>query len=152
MNPIKSKFSSKHGSAIVEFAVVAFLLLTVVFAMFEFCRMGLVYTNLANASRVAVRYAITHGTDRSLACASFGGCGPTDGTAVSGDICGASGVLTSFALGPLDRSKLVCTYTGLGGSVGSAVRVSVTYAYDPWFSLLPLKINLTSSSQGIIVY
>jgi hypothetical protein len=152
MNRIRSESSSRRGSSIIEFAVVAFVLLVVAFGLFEFCRMGLVYTNLANASRVAVRYAMTHGVDRSLACASGAGCGSSDGTAGSSDICGASGVLTTFAKGPLDKSRLVCTTTGLGGAVGTPVRVNVSYAYDPWFNIVPYKVTLSSTSQGVITY
>ena len=152
MDRIKSNSPSRRGSSIVEFAIVAFVLLVVVFGMFEFCRMALVYTNLANASRVAVRYAITHGVDRTNACNAGAGCGTNDGTAAAVDICGASGVLTSFAIGPLDTSKLACTYSGLGGAVGTPVRINVSYAYDPWFNIVPFKVTLSSTSQGIITY
>src|SRR5260370_31688693 len=152
MDRIESNLSSRRGSSIVEFAVSAFLLLLVVFGVFEFCRMALVYANLANASRVAVRYAITHGDDRTKACNVGVGCGATDGTAASGDICGTSGVLTSIAKGPLDTSKLVCTTSGLGGATGTAVRINVSYAYDPWFNIVPDKGTLSSTSQGIITY
>ena len=152
MDRIKSNLSLRRGSSIVEFAVVAFVLLLVVFGMFEFCRMALVYADLANASRVAVRYAITHGVDRTSACNAGAGCGSTDGTAASSDICGASGVLTSFAAGPLDTSKLVCTYSGLGGALGTTVRINVSYAYDPWFNIAPYKVSFSSTSQGVITY
>jgi hypothetical protein len=152
MDRIKSKLSSRRGSSLVEFAVVAIVLLTMVFAVFEFSRMALVYVNLANASRVAVRYAITHGVDRTAACSSGAGCGSTDGAAVSSDICGASGVLTSFATGPLDKSKLVCTSSGLGGAVGTIVRINVSYPYDPWFNIAPYRVTLSSTSQGVITY
>jgi hypothetical protein len=152
MGAIQSRLSPQRGSSIVEFSIVAFVLLLVLFGVFEFCRMGLVYADLANASRVAVRYAITHGVDRSGACASGVGCGSGDGTAGSSDICGASGVLTTFAKGPLNTSNLVCTSSGLGGAVGTTVRINVSYAYDPWFNITPYKITLSSTSQGIITY
>jgi hypothetical protein len=34
---------------------------------------------------------------------------------------------------------------------GSLVKVSVTYPYDP-FVVLPLHVNITSATQGIIVF
>lgn len=144
--------SSQLGSSIIEFAIVSTLLFVMVFGMVEFCRMGLVYANLANASRVAVRYAITHGADRAQACASGVGCGATDGTASASDICGTTGILTTYAKGPLDPSKLVCTSSGLGGAVGTPVRINVSYAYDPWFNITPYKVTLSSTSQGVITY
>lgn len=123
-----------------------------VFGMFEFCRMTLVYTDLCDASRIAVRYAITHGSDRSTACSSSSGCGTSDQTASTSTICGTSGVLTSFATGPLDTSKLTCTYSGLGGGPGSTVKITASYAYDPWFNITPFKVTLSSTSEGVITY
>ncbi|MBI3696457.1 MAG: pilus assembly protein [Acidobacteria bacterium] len=143
---IKSNSSARRGSSLVEFALVSFQLLLVMFAVFEFARMGLVYTDLASASRIAARYAITHGIDRSLVCCTGG----ADGMATTGDICGASGVLTTFATA-LNKANLNCTVTGVGGGVGSTVKVTVTYPYDPWV-LLPLTVTLSSTSQGIITY
>jgi hypothetical protein len=57
--------SPKRGATLIEFALVAFLLMMVIFAGFEFNRMILVYTTLASASRAGVRYAIVHGNDRT---------------------------------------------------------------------------------------
>lgn len=152
MHRTRSNLSSQRGSTIVEFALIAFLLLTVVFGLVEFCRMGLVYTDLCNASRVAVRYAITHGVDRSYACGSGAGCGSADGTASSSNICGTSGILTSYAIGLLNTANLSCTTSGLGGAVNTVVKVTVSYTYDPWFNLAPFKITLASTSQGVITY
>lgn len=147
-----SSLSSRRGSSLVEFSLISFTLLMLVFGMFEFCRMALVYVDLNDAARAAVRYAITHGADRSNACASSAGCTSSDQTATSSIMCGSSGVLTSIAEGPLNTSNLTCTFSGLGGSVGSTVQVTVSYPYDPWFNFLPLKVTLSSSSQGVITY
>jgi Flp pilus assembly protein TadG len=155
MNGTKSSLSPRRGSAIVEFTLVGFTLLLMVFGMFEMCRMALVYVDLANASRVAVRYAITHGVDRTGACNSGAGCGTSDGAATASSICGASGVLTSFATGPLNTSNLSCSYSGtggLGGAVGTTVQITVSYAYDPWFTVLPLRVTLSGTSNGVITY
>jgi Flp pilus assembly protein TadG len=146
------KSPTRRGSTVIEFALVSLLLLLVLFGVLEFSRMALVYSDLANASRVAVRYAITHGADRTNACNSSAGCGSGDGTASSTDICGTSGVLTSFATGLLDKTKLVCTNSGLGGTVGTIVRINVSYVYDPWFNIVPYHVTLSSTSQGIITY
>ena len=133
------RYGSRRGGSLTEFGFVVFTLLVVLFGLLEFCRMGLVYTNLANAARVGVRYAITHGSDRS------------SGTAGTGDICGTSGVLTAMA-GMVNTSLLNCTFSGLGGGVGSTVQVKVTYAYDPWFNITPFQVTLSAASEGIITY
>ena len=142
---------ARRGSTIIEFAFIAFVLFQVSFAVFEFCRMGLVYTELAGAARVAARYAVTHGTDRTSTCNSGAGCGTADSTASSSGICGTGGVLNSVT-GLVDASKLVCTFSGLGGAPGATVQVNVSYAYDPWFNMTPFHVTLTATSQGIITY
>ena len=152
MKRMRLTYSSRRGTSLIEFAIVAMILFTTVFGVFEFCRMGLVYTNLASASRVAVRYAITHGVDRSLECGAGGSCGSGDSTAAASNICGTSGVLTTFAIGPLDRTHLQCSTSGLGGAPGTIVKVTVTYAYDPWYNITPYKVTLSSTSQGVITY
>ena len=86
------KISNAHrrrGSELVEFALVSFLLFSVIFAVFEFGRMVLVYNSIANAARVGVRFAEVHGSQRTP---------PT----TLGDICG---VVTS-------RRDHVCDDTG----------------------------------------
>ena len=35
---------------------------------------------------------------------------------------------------------------------GSRVQVTVVYVYDPFFSILPLQVNLGSTSEGYIMY
>jgi Flp pilus assembly protein TadG len=149
---IRRKNAGRRGAQLVEFTLVSLQLLVVMFAMVEFARMGLVYTSLASASRIAARYAITHGADRTMACGSSAGCGSTDGTAAVSDICGASGLVANFA-SAIDFSKINCSTTGLGGNPGTTVKVTVNYPFDPWFGLLPLKgFYLSSTSSGVITY
>jgi Flp pilus assembly protein TadG len=137
MRPIR--FGPRRGATLVEFAIVAFVMLVVLFGLLEFCRMGLVYTSLANAARVGARYAITHGSDR------------TSGVASSSSICGTSGVLTAMA-GMVNTANLNCSFTGLGGGAGTTVQVKVTYAYDPWFNITPFNVTLSAVSEGVITY
>ncbi len=61
MTMLPRKSASRRGSSLVEFALVSFQLLLVIFAAFEFGRMILVYTTVASATRIGVRYAIVHG-------------------------------------------------------------------------------------------
>ena len=152
MRGMHAKNAGRRGAQLVEFTLVSLQLLVVMLGMVEFARMGLVYTGLASASRIAARYAVTHGADRTMACNSSGGCGSTDGTAAVSDICGASGLVANFATA-IDFSKIKCATTGLGGKPGTTVKVTVNYPFDPWFGLLPLKgFYLSSTSSGIITY
>jgi hypothetical protein len=63
-------------------------------------------------------------------------------------------VVKNFAsAGVLDISKLNITVSYPDAANGARNRVSVTviYPYDP-FSVLPLSVNLGSTSQGVITY
>jgi Flp pilus assembly protein TadG len=135
----------RRGSELVEFALVSFLLLTVIFALFEFARMALVYNSIANAARVAVRFATVNGADQST-------------PATQASICG---VVTSYTTG-LNNSAFTCggssgsyiavTWPDGDNQPGSRVQVTVGYLYDPFFSTLPLNVNLGSTAEGYIMY
>ncbi len=138
-----------RGSALVEFALVALQLMILIFAGFEFCRLVVVYTNVANAARIGCRYAITHGSNNT----GSGYSGP-QGPGNTGDI---ENIIRDYAKsGLLDPKRLVIQVTypdsGMNGA-GSRVRVRVTYSYDPFTGVLPQGYtNLGAVSEGIITF
>jgi Flp pilus assembly protein TadG len=150
--------TAERGSALVEFALVSFLLVMMLFATIEFERMLLVSTTLANAATAGLRYAIVHGSSRTGSGVD-GRSGPTS--------CGATPppevatVVKNFAsTGLLNTSNLniqVCYVPPLPGALantpGSTVTVKVKYTYDPlssWFK--QLQVPLGSTAQGVITY
>jgi Flp pilus assembly protein TadG len=140
--------ASRRGSALVEFALCAFLLLMVVFGVIEMQRLLLVYTTLNNAARVGVRYAITHGQDRASGSGVDGPSSAIDHTQVDT-------VVKNFAsAGLLTTSNLVITVTYPDATQpGDRVKVNVKYTYDPiigWFT--PLRVTLGSTSWGRITF
>jgi hypothetical protein len=128
----------------VEFAIVLFLLLSVIFAGFEFDRMMMVYTTLANSARVGVRYAIVHGSNRT-------GTGDPPSGAANDPI--VTGVIKDWAkIGFLNVNGLdVAVEYPSGNTPGSPVIVTVTYPYDP-LTFIPVSVNLSSTSRGVIVF
>jgi Flp pilus assembly protein TadG len=146
--------SARRGGTLVEFAIVLFLLLSVIFAGLEFDRMLMVYTSVANSARVGVRYAIVHGGTRTGTAGTAPASGATDGSGV------VAAVKNWAQIGFLDVDKLTVTvqYPGSanplvdpGNSPGSQVVVTVTYPYDP-LTFLPVSVNLSSTSRGVIVF
>ncbi|MEO8028277.1 MAG: TadE family protein [Bryobacteraceae bacterium] len=138
--------AGERGSSLIEFSLVAVQLVLVVFAIFEFGRMVLVSTTVANSARTAVRYAIVHGGTRS-GTGVDGPSGPGNTTQVVANI-------TRYATtGLLDGSRLVTnvTYPDGTNTPGSRVVVTVTYPYDP-FVVLPLRVNLGSTTEGVICF
>jgi Flp pilus assembly protein TadG len=137
---------SQRGSTIIEFALVAFQLVLIMLALFEFSRMVLVTTTVANAARTGVRYAIVHGSTRT-------GTGD-DGPSGPGQTSSVSATVNNFArAGLLDTNRLniAVNYPDGNSDPGSRVRVTLSYPYDP-FTVLPLGVDLRSTTEGVITF
>jgi len=136
----------QRGTSLIEFSLVAFHLMLVLFTVFELSRMILVSNTVAHSARTAVRYAIVHGATRT-GTGVDGASGPSDYSQVTANI------KKYASTGLLNTARLTTTVSYPDGTntPGSRVNVTVVYPYDP-FSLLPLHINLGSTSQGIICF
>jgi len=139
--------ANRRGSTLVEFALVSFTLLLVIFAAFEFSRMIVVYTTVANSTRIGVRYAIVHGST-STASGVNGPSGPGANPA------NVVNVVRDYAgMGLLNLSQLtvIVSYPDASKNPGCAVTVKTVYAYDPWV-VLPLRVPLGTTTQGVITF
>lgn len=133
----KRQVSGDEGQSLVEFGIVAFLLLMLLFGVIEIGRMVLVYTAVANAARTGVRYAIVHGSDNlattdqiKTVVKNFLGTSPVDPT----------------------RATITINYPACNNP-GCKVTVTTSYPYDPLISYFPWPaINLRSTSQGVITF
>lgn len=132
---------NRRGQSQVEFLLVIVLFLFTLFGTFEICRLLLSYTTLANASRVAMRYASVHGSSNDVGYV-------TTTTEIEG-------IVRDFTKGSLIDPALVTVITTwpLAGSdaPGAPVLVRVSYPYRP-FVLLPMQTNLDASAEGIVTY
>lgn len=57
--------SRRRGATVVEFAVVAGVLLPLIFAMLEYCRYVMVRQLMENAAREGARFAVVHTNDKT---------------------------------------------------------------------------------------
>jgi len=147
MTNMRGQANKRSGTALVEFSLTAFLLVTTLLSVVEMTRFLLIYTTLANAARAGARYAIVHGADRS-------GVG-VNGPSGTGNVSQVQTVVQNFAsTGALNVNNLTVNVTyPTDNQVGSTVIVQAIYPYDPfvgWFT--PLSLNLRSSSRGVITY
>ena len=141
---------SERGSSLIEFGLIAVLLVMVLFGVVEICRMFLVYNDVAHAARAGVRYAIVHGSDNPATTADiktvikgFLSSAPLDPSKVSDPVI-TYGCLQAGCTSPADSSTAV---------PGSTVQVTVSYPYDPLVTYFPLpSINLHSTSKGVITF
>ena len=134
-----------RGNTQVEFILVAVQLMLVLFAVLEFCRMALVYNNVANAARVGVRLAIVRGSANVSPVVPSG----------PGNTIDIENKVKDFAKsGELDANRLLITVNypdATGNAPGSHVQVTVVYPYDP-FTFLPLRVRLGTTTQGVITF
>lgn len=150
----KRPHSSRRGATLVEFAFIAMALMMMVFGGFEFSRMALVYTAVANSAKAGVRYAIVHGADRAAGSGTDGQSGAVDSSQVVTVVSNfaSAGVLNTSNLTVLVQYPAATPGSPNGNSIGSTVIVKVSYPYDPFFSIMPLRVPLSSEARGIIVF
>src|SRR5262249_22208174 len=121
-------------------------------------RMALVYSAITNSARAGVRYATVHGSDRTQS----GGNGPS----TSGSHTYVDQVVKNFASAgianttllpsvgaPCGKTTGVCVdYLDGNNNPGSRVKVVVVYPYDPFVSVLPLRVKLRGVAEGVITF
>jgi Flp pilus assembly protein TadG len=142
----KSRLGDDRGQTLVEFAIVAVLLVMLLLGVVEFGRMVLVYTTVANAARAGARYAIVHGTDNLASTddiktivKNFLSVAPLDTTGLTTSV--------SYPGDPVKSGSSGCTDPGCG------VVVTATYPYQPIIGYFPWPtINLQSTSKGTITF
>ena len=136
-----AKHRSRTGNTLVEFAFIAVVLFLVLFASLEFDRMLFVYTNLADAAKAGVRYAIVRGNNR------------TSGSLSSADTTEIQEHVKSYVQA-VDKSKLTVgvTYVDGGNSTGQRIGIVDQYDYDPWVALPISGVKLSATSRGVITW
>lgn len=135
----------RSGQSMIEFQLVIVLFLLTLFGTFEICRLLLSYTTLANAARVGVRYATTHGGSNNSGGSTCADLYITTAQCVTDTV-------RDFTAGSMiNPSQVNVTTTGVGGAPGTVVRVQITYPYQP-FILLPMSTDLGTQTEGIITY
>jgi Flp pilus assembly protein TadG len=141
---IDRRWSDDRGATMVEFALITFMYLILLFSVVEMGRMLIVYTALSNAAHAGTRYAIVHGSDLTS-----GASGPGNTTAVQ------TAVSNFAAAGLLNTSSLNTSVTySPNNKPGSTVTVTVTYTYDPLLGYFSTILNKTlgSTSEGVITF
>ena len=144
-----SGIDSRKGQNLVEFSVVVLLAVIMLLFVVEMGRIVEVSVTVANAARAGVRYAIVHGSTRSVGSAindaSGPGANPAQVLTVVSNFAGA-GLLTTSLL------VINVTYPSASNAPGQAVNITVVYPYNPLTTYFPNTLRLGSAAQGIIVY
>ncbi len=168
-----SQNSQQTGSTLVEFALVSFLLLTMMLGITEFSRAVYAYHFVSNAAREASRYAAVRGstckndTDGIASCWNDSHCADYATSACIGSYvssiapnginssstgCGGSGCLSTSVTWPVQStSPTLCGTTY--NYPGCTVHVQVSYDFQFLFPFVSRNgITLSSTSDMIIAH
>jgi len=173
---------TERGAALVEYALVAILFLTLLFGIGGFGHAVFVYHHLNNAAKEATRYGAVRGstcntTEVVASCqasnSASGIAGPTtaadvtayvssitpqsiDATQFTITVCGVSGssvCAASTATGPQVCTVAVGTLPATPNYPGCTVSVQIQYTYNMMFPLIgSAPINMSSTSQMVIAH
>jgi Flp pilus assembly protein TadG len=157
----------ERGGALVEFAVTAVLLMTVVIGVIEFALVMYAYHFVSTAAQMGARYAIVRGAHWTSACSTSAppnfalsyGC-----KAASADVQNYVKSVTTSGLNSAKVSATTtwtattpdcassCTACSSSNAQGCLVKVQVTYAF-PFLPVLffpQSTLNLTSTAEMVI--
>ena len=133
----------ERGQTVVEFALAATALFTLVFGIIDFGRALFTYDIVTNAARIGSRYAIVHGSACSLAS-----CPATSAAIQSYVQSQVSGIATS-------QLSVTATWSNASGCTdpnyqGTNCIVTVTVSYPFKLILFNRSWTMSSSSQMVI--
>jgi Flp pilus assembly protein TadG len=126
----------QKGSAMVEYALVFSIFFMLLYAFVQFSLMLFTFNNATYASRVAVRYAVVHGSTATYTCTT------TD----------ISNIISPLLWGAPSGATTITTTWSPNKTPGSAVTISVTIQYTPKLPFVPSGIfTLGTTAHGTII-
>ncbi len=157
---ILATLREETGSTLVEFAVSATLLFTLLFGVLDCSRALYVDHFVAHAAQEGARYAMVRGASWSSACSAsvvYSCNAGSDNVAAFVQSLATAGVvkasITTTTTWPgTDATGASCTSGPTKNIAGCAVKVIVTYPFSFIVPLVPLQtLSLSSTSQVTIV-
>lgn len=145
---IKQWRHDERGSFMLETALGISIVFTMVLGVMEFCMMGYTYSVYADATRIGVHYAITHGIDSATCSGPSSGCADSSATNVQNAVTNYVAQFTTLA----SNVKVTVSYPDSSSAPPSRVTVSVTFKYKPIFGVVGTGPSFSASSSGRIEY
>jgi Flp pilus assembly protein TadG len=122
------------GAVLIEFAISALLVLTVLFLTLELCSAVYTYTVLADAANEGVRYAIVHSSDTNGAVSRVKS-------------------YAAYSMHNVSNMQVSVTYPDGSSVPPNRVAVSVTYQYVPYVgNFIADPPTMSAYAQGRLVY
>jgi Flp pilus assembly protein TadG len=128
--------SGQRGSAMVEGALILALFILIVYGFVQIAFVLFGYNNLTYASRVAMRYAVIHGSTATYTCTS------TD----------IQNMITPLLWGAPSSGTTVTTTWNPNNSPGSTVSISVTVKYSSVIPFTSTKgFTIGTTAYGVVI-
>jgi Flp pilus assembly protein TadG len=126
----------QKGSAMVEYALVFPVFFMLVYAFIQFSIMLFTFNNATYASRIAVRYAVVHGSTATYTCTS------TD----------ISNIITPLLWGAPAGGTTITTAWSPNNTPGSTISIGVAVQFTPKLPFFPSKLfKLGATAHGTIL-
>jgi Flp pilus assembly protein TadG len=137
MIPVSERRSqAQKGAAMIEYALVLSIFIMLVYGFVQFCLILFGFNNATYASRVAVRYAVVHGTTASYTCTS------TD----------ISNIVAPLLWGAPSGGTTIVTTWSPDNKPGSTVSIKVAIQYTPKLPFFPSRIfTVGTTAYGTIL-
>lgn len=130
----KGLCKEQRGAVLIEFAISALLVLTVLFMTLELCSAVYTYTVLADAANEGVRYAIVHSSDTSGAVSKVK-------------------TYAAYSMHNVSAIQVSVTYPDGASVPPNRVAVAVIYQYVPYVGNFMKNPPIMSAyAQGRLVY
>jgi Flp pilus assembly protein TadG len=137
MIPVSQLRQEKQkGAAMIEYALVLSVYFILIYGFLQFCLMLFGFNNATYASRVAVRYAIIHGSTATYTC-------------TTSDI---SGIIAPLLWSAPSGGTTISTNWSPNNSPGSTVSIKVAIQYTPKIPFFPNDIfTVGTTAYGTIL-
>ena len=153
MRRVKSLVCDEDAAEMVEFALAAMILFTLIFAIIEFCLAMYASSFTAYAAQQGARYAMVRGSDWTSSCASAGsyGCKAVTQATVQNYVLSLGGLnLKASDITVTWPTKTAAGATCTQYSQGCQVEVTVSYSFNLSVPFLQASIPFSSTSEETI--
>jgi len=148
------------GQAAIEFTLMILFFMIFMISILELIGLIHTYNVLADSAKAGVRFAIVHGTGRGTGCSGPGGGGVTCTDNNADNVKDAALNYARLSFHAVTRSNITVDYNPGGANGASAcgtsnpsclVRVTVAYAYQPFFHFSWPNVTVRAASEGRII-
>ncbi len=137
MIPVSQRrIGGQKGSAMIEYALVLSVFFMLIWGFIQFSLILFGFNNATYASRIAIRYAVVHGSTATYTCTS------TD----------ISNIITPLLWGAPSGGTTIVTTWNPNNTPGSTVSIKVAIQYTPAIPFFPRKaFTVGTTAYGTIL-